>query len=85
MIVQQKFLSVIAGAALLAGCSGPGAFVTPVEERDVTPRSGLNQPGSVVPVEPSTGVKVAPIYDAPSFAPTQQSSIQRSAPIQSQT
>ncbi|MEY3038716.1 MAG: hypothetical protein RL143_1283 [Pseudomonadota bacterium] len=84
MVVQQKLLSVIAGAILLAGCSGPGAFVTPVEERDVTPRSGLNQPGAVIPVEPSTGVKVAPIYDAPSFAPTQQSSIQRDTPVRSQ-
>jgi hypothetical protein len=77
-------LSITAVLTLLVGCAGPSPYVTPVEERDVTPRNAKLAPGAVVPVEPRSDVNVAPIYDVPNFAPTQpatQSETQQPAQI----
>ena len=77
-------LSITAVLTLLVGCAGPSPYVTPVEERDVTPRNAPVAPGAVVPVEPRSDVNVAPIYDVPNFAPTQpatQSETQQPAQI----
>ena len=64
-------LSITAVLTLLVGCAGPSPYLTPVEERDVSPRNAKVPPGAVVPVEPRGDVNVAPIYDVPSFAPSQ--------------
>ena len=66
-------LSISAVLTLLVGCAGPSPYLTPVEERDVSPRNAKVAPGAVVPVEPRGDVNVAPIYDVPNFAPTQPS------------
>lgn len=67
----ERFLAMSAGVLLLVGCAGPSPYVTPVEEREVNGSIARPNPGTVVPVAPSSEVNVAPIYDVPSFAPTQ--------------
>lgn len=71
MMVFKRSSGLALGVLLLVGCAGPSPYVTPVEEREVNGSISRPDPGTVVPVEPSKDVNVAPIYDVPNFAPTQ--------------
>lgn len=66
--MNYQFLSLSLALSLLAGCAGSNNFVTPVEERSLAPVIAPPS-GTVIPVEQSEQVVVAPIYDAPSFEP----------------
>lgn len=66
--MRYKIFSLLLVITLLAGCAGPSTYVTPVEERSLAAQAPLAA-GTLVPVEQSEQVSVAPIYDAPSFTP----------------
>lgn len=61
---MKKFCLMAALAALLAGCAGPNPYRAPVEERG-SRVPATQPPGSVVPVEETSGVQVIPVGEAP--------------------
>jgi len=70
-----KFLPFLAITTILAGCAGPTPYVAPVEERSLLPATPPPA-GTVLPAEQPEGVRITPVYDAPSFTPTPQSTLQ---------
>lgn len=75
-----KISSLLITVSVLAGCAGPNPYVAPVEERSLAPVAPPPA-GTVLPAEPVEGIKITPVYDAPSFAPSDTTSAQ-SAPAQ---
>jgi len=67
--MNSKLPSLLIAAAVLAGCASPNPYVAPVEERSLAPIAPP-APGTVLPAEQSQGIKITPVYDAPSFAPS---------------
>lgn len=83
--MNTKLFPLLVTLSVLAGCAGPSPYVAPVEERSVLP---VTPPpaGTVLPAEPVQGVRITPVYDAPSFTPSSASDksepVSRQAPAQ---
>jgi len=70
--LSPRALTLLMGVLVLAGCASPSPYVTPVEERSLMP-AAPPPAGTLMPVDQTDSVSVAPIYDAPSFTPSSQS------------
>lgn len=80
--MNTKLFPLLVTLSVLAGCAGPSPYVAPVEERSVLP---VTPPpaGTVLPAEPVQGVRITPVYDAPSFTPSSASD--KSEPVSRQS